>query len=90
VHPDLPIQILAIIGLAFLLFLAGLEIDFDRLRGRMLRTTGVAFALSFGIALLAAYAFKAAGQVQTPLIIAIILVATSLGIIIPPKSSGWR
>jgi Kef-type K+ transport system membrane component KefB len=83
VKPDLPIKILALIGLAFLLFLAGLEIEFDRLRGRVLKFTGLAFAVSFGIALLVAYGFKAAGQVQTPLIIAIILVATSLGIIIP-------
>jgi Kef-type K+ transport system membrane component KefB len=83
VKPDLPIKVLAIIGLAFLLFLSGLEIDFDRLHGRVLRTTGTGFALSFGIALLVAYGFKAAGLVQTPLIIAIILVATSLGIIIP-------
>ena len=34
VRVDLPIQILALLGLAFLLFLAGLEIDIRRLRGR--------------------------------------------------------
>ena len=34
---DLPVQILALLGLAFLLFLAGLEIDVHRLRGRLLR-----------------------------------------------------
>src|SRR5438874_10945816 len=32
---DLPVQILALVGLAFLLFLAGLEIDVERLRGRL-------------------------------------------------------
>ena len=37
VHVDLPVQILALFGLAFLLFLAGLEIDVHRLRGRLLR-----------------------------------------------------
>src|SRR5690349_7591119 len=36
-HTDLPVQILALFGLAFLLFLAGLEIDVHRLRGRPLR-----------------------------------------------------
>ena len=30
---DEPVQILALVGLAFLLFLAGLEIDVERLRG---------------------------------------------------------
>ena len=42
VQVDLPIQILALIGLAFLLFLAGLEIDVERLRGRVLRLTALA------------------------------------------------
>lgn len=37
VKVDLPIQILAVIGLAFLLFLAGLEIDVAGLRGPVLR-----------------------------------------------------
>jgi Kef-type K+ transport system membrane component KefB len=83
VKPDLPIQILALIGLAFLLLLAGLEVEFGRLRGRVLRVTGTAFAVSFGLALVAGFLFKTAGLVQTPLLIAIILVATSLGIIIP-------
>ena len=37
VKVDLPVQILALIGLAFLLFLSGLEIDPRRLHGRLLR-----------------------------------------------------
>jgi len=45
VQVDLPIQILALIGLAFLLFLAGLEIDVERLRGRVLRLTALAFVI---------------------------------------------
>src|SRR5256885_817191 len=36
VHVDLPVQILAVVGLAFLLFLAGLEIDLARLKGRLI------------------------------------------------------
>jgi len=37
VQIDLPVQILAVFGLAFLLFLAGLEIDLRGLRGTLLR-----------------------------------------------------
>src|ERR671939_1982452 len=48
---DEPVQVLSVIGLAFLLLLAGLEIDFDRLRGRVLRLTGLGYLVSFGIAL---------------------------------------
>ena len=83
VKDDLPVQILSTLGLAFLLFLAGLEIDFSKLRGRVLTVTGSAFAISFALALIAGFALKAAGQVQQPLFIAIVLAATALGIVIP-------
>ena len=36
VEIDEPIAVLSLIGLAFLLFLAGLEIEFEHLRGRVL------------------------------------------------------
>src|ERR1700758_1531255 len=83
VKPDLPVSILALIGLAFLLFLSGLEIDVERLRGRILKVTGVAFALSFGIAIIVGLGLKAGGFVKSPLFVAIVLVATSLGVIVP-------
>ena len=50
--------------LAFLLFLSGLEIDVARLRGRILRVTVLAFALSFGIAIIVGLLLKAGGFVQ--------------------------
>src|SRR5229473_1378848 len=80
---DLPISILSVLGLAFLLFLAGLEVELERLRGRLLMYVGMAFLLSFGLALLAGYGLYVAGQVLSPLLIAIILVATGLGVVIP-------
>ena len=40
VEIDTAIRVFALFGLAFLLFLAGLEIDFERLRGRLLRLAG--------------------------------------------------
>jgi Kef-type K+ transport system membrane component KefB len=83
VHVDQAIQVVATLGLAFLLFLAGLEIDFARLRGRLLRLTALGYALSFGIALVVAGGLKAAGLADAPLLIAITLAATSLGVLIP-------
>jgi len=82
VNIDLPISILSVLGLAFLLFLAGLEVGLERLRGRLLVFVGLAFLISLGLALLVGYGLYAAGQVVSPLLIAIILVATSLGIVI--------
>src|SRR6266508_4337000 len=80
---DEPVQVLSLIGLAFLLLLAGLEIDFNRLRGRLLRLTGLGYAFSFGLALVVGYALRAGDLVRSPLLIAIILSATGLGIILP-------
>ena len=83
VKVDLPLSILSVLGLAFLLFLAGLEVELERLRGRLLMYVGLAFLLSLGLALLVGYGLYVAGQVVSPLLIAIILVATGLGIVIP-------
>jgi Kef-type K+ transport system membrane component KefB len=82
VNIDLPISILSVLGLAFLLFLAGLEVELERLRGRLLVFVSLAFLISLGLALLVGYGLYAAGQVVSPLFIAIILVATALGIVI--------
>src|SRR5919205_4660099 len=49
VHADLPVQILALFGLAFLLFLAGLEIDLARLRGPVLRLALLGYALTLAL-----------------------------------------
>jgi Kef-type K+ transport system membrane component KefB len=80
---DLPIQIMALLGLAFLLFLAGMEIEVHELRGRRLRLALGAFALSFLLAVAAGAAVGAAGLTGSPLLVAVILVGTSLGIVIP-------
>ena len=80
---DQAVEVVALIGLGFVLFLAGLEIEFEKLRGPVLRLTALGFALSFAIALLTAQALGLAGLVETPLLVAIILCATSLGVIVP-------
>lgn len=83
VEVDEPVAVLSTIGLAFLLFLAGLEIEFRKLRGRPLRQASLGYAASFGIALVVAFLLRAAGIVDTPLLVAIILTATSLGVVVP-------
>src|SRR5919202_6386605 len=86
---DDPVELMSLLGLAFLLLLAGLEVEFDRFRGTLLKLTGVGFVASFVIALLYALGLHAAGLVKSPLLIAIIASATSLGIVIPVlKDSG--
>jgi Kef-type K+ transport system membrane component KefB len=83
VEVDLPLEVLALLGLAFLLFLAGLEIDLDRLRGARLRIAAIGFVVSLAVALVIGLVLYAAGIIQAPLLVAIILSSTSLGIVIP-------
>src|SRR5436189_3374279 len=70
---DEPVEILSLIGLAFLLFLAGLEIDISRLRGRTLKVTSLGFVVSVAIGVAVGFGFKAGGLVHSPLFLAIVL-----------------
>ena len=89
VEVDQVIEVLALVGLGFVLFLAGLEIEFEKLRGQVLRLTALGFVASFAIAVAVALGLSAGGLVETPLLVAIILCATSLGVIVPVlKDSG--
>jgi len=83
VRADAPVQVLSDLGLGMLLFLAGLELDTERLRGPLARLAGSAFAVSAGLALLCAFAFGLAGQATHPLLLAIILMSTSAGLVLP-------
>jgi Kef-type K+ transport system membrane component KefB len=83
VRVDLPVQILALFGLAFLLFLAGLEIDLHRLRGRVLRLAVLGYVVTLVLGVGAGAGFHAVGWVAEPLLLAIALSATSLGLVVP-------
>jgi Kef-type K+ transport system membrane component KefB len=89
VEVDEPVRVLALVGLAILLFLAGLEIEFDRLRGKTLRVALLGYALSLGVAFATGLILHALGLVRSPVFVAVLLSATSLGVLIPVlKDSG--
>jgi len=73
-HADEPVQILAVVGLAFLLFLSGLEIDLDELRGHLLRRAGFGLGVSVVLALVVGYALAAIGLVSSPLLVGVTLI----------------
>jgi Kef-type K+ transport system membrane component KefB len=82
-HADAPVSVFALVGLAVLLFLAGLEIEFDMLRGRTLRVTLLGFAVSFLLAIGVGLLLQALGLVRQPVFVAVLLSATSLGVLVP-------
>jgi Kef-type K+ transport system membrane component KefB len=83
VKVDLPVKVLSLIGLAFLLFLAGLEIDPRRLRGPIVRQIGFGYLLSLCLAVAVGFCLGVGGVTKSPLLIAIALSATSLGLVVP-------
>jgi Kef-type K+ transport system membrane component KefB len=95
IEPSLELEFLTIFGFTYLMFISGLEVDFEviaagsnggsnkpRLNNPI--TLGlVVFGLTVGVALLAAAGLLSMGFIQEPFMIALILSTTSLGIVVP-------
>ncbi|MFG2275832.1 cation:proton antiporter [Streptomyces chartreusis] len=82
VQPDETVEALSIIGLSFLLFLAGLEIDVRRWQGPLARLVATGLAGTVVLAVLVGWALNVAGVVESPLLVGVALVATSLGLLV--------
>jgi Kef-type K+ transport system membrane component KefB len=80
---DAPVEVLSDLGLGMLLFLAGLEIDVERLRSPLTRLAGIAFGCSAALALLCAVLFWLPGPETQPILLAIIFMSTSAGLLLP-------
>jgi Kef-type K+ transport system membrane component KefB len=78
VHVDAPVEVLSDLGLGMLLFLAGLEIDVQRLRGPLGRLAGWAFCGSAVLGIGCAYVLSLAGLARQPLF-RVALMPTSQG-----------
>jgi Kef-type K+ transport system membrane component KefB len=83
VHLDVAVRVISDLGLGFLLFMAGYEIDLRRFDRRVLSLAGRAFAASAALALLVAYGLQLGGQIKDGLLVGITLMATALGILVP-------
>jgi trk system potassium uptake protein TrkA len=94
---DPMLEILSLLGFAYLMFLSGLEVDFDAVlpkpgawkgswRHRLSNPLGLGlliFALTVGIALLAGWGLHALDTADDPWLMALILATTSLGVVVP-------
>jgi len=91
VEVDAPLRFMSLLGLAFLLFLAGMEIDLGGLlRGGALRSAVLGFVLSLAIAFGVGLLLGVAGLIESPLLVAIMLSATSLGIVVPVLADAGK
>jgi Kef-type K+ transport system membrane component KefB len=81
-EPDLAVQTVSLLGLAMLLFLAGLEVDLEALSGGLLPLAAAGFGLSLLLGWLIGLTLDAVGWVDDPLLLAVALSATSLGLVV--------
>ncbi|MFC9088585.1 cation:proton antiporter [Nocardiopsis dassonvillei] len=75
------VAMLADLGLALLMFMAGYEVDFARIRGRPLRRAALAWTCSVALGLGAGWALF--GASQTALVVGLALITTALGTVLP-------
>jgi Kef-type K+ transport system membrane component KefB len=83
VHIGPAITVLRDLGLGMLLFLAGLEIAVESLRGPLGRLAGLGFGASVLLGVGCAYALAPADPSGQPLFVAIVLMSTSAGLLLP-------
>src|SRR5690606_35263893 len=82
-HSDSFLEALSTFGLAFLFFLAGLEIEFDRISGPPARLGAIGWLVSMGLAVAVSLALWAVGAVDAPILVAMALTTTTLGTLMP-------
>jgi Kef-type K+ transport system membrane component KefB len=78
-----PISLLSDLGLSALIFLAGFELDLQRVRGRPLELATTGWLLSVGLGIVAGFALQATGVIQTELYVGLALTTTALGTLLP-------
>jgi Kef-type K+ transport system membrane component KefB len=84
VSPDGLVDMLGELGLTFLLFMVGMEINLGEIQGRPLTLAVGGWLLSFTVAMACMYIVHAIGLIQAPPILAAVaLSTTALGILAP-------
>jgi Kef-type K+ transport system membrane component KefB/Trk K+ transport system NAD-binding subunit len=94
VHPSQTLTFLAEFGFAYLMFLSGLEVDFNQLlRGTIakkkrsffqpLPIAGLIFVSTLGLALIFSLLLSQFGFTKSPFLLSLILSTTSLGVVVP-------
>ena len=77
---------LSALGLSVLFFVAGYELDLQRLRGRPLRLAGASWGLTLLLAAAAGVTLASTGYVRSSLLVGLALTTTALGTLLPMLS----
>lgn len=71
------------LGLTFLIFLAGYELDLRRIRGKPLELAAAGWAISLVIGLGTAFALVSSGLARNTVVVGLALTTTALGPLVP-------
>ncbi len=77
------IEALSTFGLAFLFFLAGMEIDFERIKGAPVELGVGGWVMSIGLGAVAAVTLHVTGVIHATVLVALALTTTALGTLMP-------
>jgi len=78
-----PIKLLSDLGLAALIFMAGFELDPDRLRGKPLELASAGWGMSILLGFVAAVVLQATDVIAAELFVGLALTTTALGALVP-------
>lgn len=82
-HLDSVITGLSDLGLSYLIFLAGYELQLERIRGRPVELATVGWVVSLAIGFLAAFDLVASGLARDTIVVGLALTTTALGTLVP-------
>jgi len=89
-HPDLFFEYMKILGMAAMMFMAGMEMDFAKIRGRPLGLAAGGWTASLAIALVVVGVLDVIPGANAPIMVAIALSTTSLGVLLPILRDGGQ
>jgi Kef-type K+ transport system membrane component KefB len=82
-HLDSVITGLSDLGLSYLIFLAGYELNIDRIRGKPVRLAALGWVISLAIGFFAAFALVSSGLARDTIVVGLALTTTALGTLMP-------
>lgn len=77
------IEAFSLLGLAFLFFLAGFEIDFDQIKGKPIKLASSSWLLGLIVALAVSFVLQKIGIIDSYLHVGVALTTTAIGVLLP-------
>ena len=77
------VEAFSLLGLAFLFFLAGFEIDFEQIKGKPIKLASSSWLLGLVVALALSFVLNTMGIIDSYLHVGVALTTTAIGVLLP-------